>query len=90
MNPRTHAWMNVAIFTPIAIYGWQGKRPPTWLIITSIVYAAALVAMDINTLLEPNKAANDLTISPSDNALVPGGARVPTFTQIQRYGVNRV
>ncbi len=86
MNPRTHAWMNVAIFTPIAIYGWQGKRPPTWLIIASIVYAAALVAMDINTLLEPNAS----TISPLDNALVPGGARVPTFTQIQRYGVNRV
>ena len=78
--------MNVAIFTPIAIYGWQGKRPPTWLIVTSIVYAAALVAMDINTLLEPNPP----TISPLDDPSVPGGARVPTFTQIQRYGVNRV
>lgn len=84
ITPRTHAWMNVAVFTPIAIYGWQGKRPPTWLIVTSMVYAGALLFMDINTLLEQRTLAD-----PDPAAIDAGGARVPSFTQIQRYAVNR-
>jgi len=85
MTPRTHAWMNVAVFTPIAIYGWQGKRPPNWLIVASMVYAGALLVMDINTLLEERALAD-----PDPAAFDTGGARVPAFTQIQRYGVTRV
>lgn len=88
--------MNIAVFTPIAVYGWQGKRPPNWLIIASIVYAAGLLVMDVNTLLEQNgpEASGDAgaripTISPRAPRLA-GGARVPPFSQIRRYGVNRV
>lgn len=53
MDDRTQALLNVAVFTPIALYAFRGKKPPAALVVASVIAGAAFFLRDLNTLLEP-------------------------------------
>lgn len=53
MDNRTAALLNVAVFTPLAIYAWRGKRPPGALLFASVIAGAAFFLRDLDTVLTP-------------------------------------
>lgn len=49
-NDKLNALLNVAIFTPIAFYIAQGKRPPTWMTAASLAILGVSFVRDLNTI----------------------------------------
>lgn len=102
---RLQAVMNLAVFTPYAIYLARGKRPPAWLIAASMAWLAISAIDDLSYLYMGDRQSGFYGLGmahpgPSGDALVEAqgiavGARMPPrpFEPPQvawhRYRVNR-
>lgn len=94
--------LNVAVFTPLAIYTLRGKKPPDALVLAAIVTLAVGFARDLGSLLSaperPPEALSGIPLLPpsGSGALAPvamGAVQprrlAPDIRRLYTYRVNR-
>lgn len=87
---QLNSFMNVAVFTPYAIYLARGKRPPGWLIAASLGWLAVQFFNDMRYLLGKEPAAPTPVGTLSGPIAHPPPPPYPmTMPQAYAYRVNR-
>ena len=82
-NPYVNAVMNVAVFTPYAIYLARGKKPPPLLVAASLAWLGVQFVHDLNMITTRSPG---LGVYPHK---APPGPPVD-FNRAKNYRVNRV
>jgi len=84
---RLASAMNVAVFTPYAIYLAQGKRPPMWLTLASLAWLGVNFLDDLKFLTsnEPQEMGNlQCNCAHPSSRTIPSDINTPMVYRVNR------